>query len=245
LSADELLVYRYFTRVVAVSEDLASQLILRGIKEDKIVLIQNGFDPDLLHVGSSDTKSEALPITSENTRVFSVVGRLYPDKGHRFFLEAFAQIARSHPDVCAWLVGDGPAREEIRQYVQYLGLFKHVKMLGVCSNMQQIYERSDFIVIPSLREGLPYVLFEALHQRVPILATNVGDIPKVIIDGNTGRIVPPGNVSALHSRMTEMLLEEESNRRMAEQGYRVVCDRFSKHRMLNGVQKLYEMLVEQ
>ena len=85
------------------------------------------------------------------------------------------------------------------------GLENYVTMCGVVNNMQAVYERIDCLVIASLREGLPYVLLEAAANRVPIIATAVGDIPQLIEDGKTGYLVEPGNAAELEDRMLRFL----------------------------------------
>ncbi|MGH7644473.1 MAG: glycosyltransferase family 4 protein, partial [Gemmatimonadales bacterium] len=183
LFLDEKLVYRAYHRVVAVADNEATLLRQRGVPARKIEVIANAI---------------ALPPESQAPRtgrpdVFGVVGRLYPDKGHRFFLEAFMAVARQHQTARARIVGGGPLAESLAREVEARGLAGRVSLDGVAEDMPRVYRELGAVVIPSLREGLPYVLLEAFAHQVPVLATAVGDIPRLVEHGRTGLLAQPGD----------------------------------------------------
>ena len=202
-------------------------------------MIQNGFDQEIFKRQiKTSTNDNKLSIKNEKT-VFAIVGRLFPDKGHRFFLQAFAQIIHDHPEVHALIIGDGPDGKSIKAWIRDLRLDNYVTMCGVVSNMQAVYQRMDCLVIPSLREGLPYVLLEAAANRVPVLATAVGDIPQLIEDGKTGYLVEPGNPDEIENRLTRFLSGKDNIKKMAVNCYKVFERKFSADRMVRETEDLY------
>jgi glycosyltransferase involved in cell wall biosynthesis len=243
LTFTEVLVYRFFDRVIAVSEDMRDQLRRKGLRSSKVKVIQNGIDFNLLDGGGRTVDSGlSVPAAAAGKTSFVVVGRLFPDKGHRFLISAFQRVLKRNPSIICLIVGDGPYREEIERQIKRLHLESSVLLCGVQSNMKQVYKTADFLVIPSLREGLPYTLLEAMGFRVPVLATSVGDIPHLIQDRATGHLIRPGNVGELEERMLEMLENPESARRMADRAYTVVTNRFSAKRMVEKTCSLYQTL---
>ena len=239
LGFDENIIYRQMDRLVAVSESVAYDLRKRGLNKNKICVIQNGFDQDILNRQINTTNKEnKLSIETEKT-VFAIVGRLFPDKGHRFFLLALDKIVHKYPKVHALIIGDGPARKKIDDQIKKLRLDNFVTMCGVVSNMQAVYDRIDCLVIPSLTEGLPYVMLEAAANRVAVLSTAVGDIPQLIEDGKTGYLVEPGNVEELKDRLVRFLTKKDNISQMVENCYNVFEKKFSADRMVKETEDLY------
>lgn len=239
---DEWIVYRFYDRIVTVSEDLRGQLTSRGVADGKIAVVRNGLDIETLAGPRKGLSSEEPIRIPEGHAVFSVVGRLFPDKGHRFFLEAFAAIRRRHPLITALIVGDGPHRDAIAGHIAALGLEDLVVMCGVRTDMQYVYGLTDVLVIPSLREGLPYTLLEAMASRLLVVATAVGDIPAVVEDGVTGLLVPPGDAAALEAAMEKLLQGPDGAVRMGERAFDRVTTAFSGEQMARETEAVYSIL---
>ena len=239
LFCDERFVYRAFDRVVAVSQDLKNHLVKMKIPWRKIRVIQNGLDFELLKGDTgSDEREKSLKVPHGKT-AFAVIGRLYPDKGHRFFLEAIAKLVKSGRQVFGVIVGEGPSADYIARQVENIKLEEHVRMYGVRYGIQAVYEQIHCLVIPSLTEGLPYVLLEAMANRVPVIASAVGDIPALIEDRRSGYLVPPGDASAIAERMIEVLDDPERARKIAKKAYRKASERYSADRMVRETERLY------
>ncbi len=242
LGLTERLFYRYFDRIVPVSEPLADALRAQGTDSARLTVIANGFDPGLLEAAADGPGEAPLPRTG-GPAVFTVIGRLFPDKGHGFFLEALASLAQRHPEASALIVGEGPARAEIERKVAELGLGERVTLCGARSDMRSVYEASGCVVIPSLREGLPYVLLEALWCRKPVVATAVGDIPALVLDGETGYLVPPADARSLANGMARVLDAPETSAEMGVRGHRLVAEQYSASRMARRYEAVYEEIV--
>ena len=241
---NEMLIYPHFDRIIAVSQDLRDYLTHKRLSREKVVVIQNGLDISLLQLDEISDNSSQGPLRIPSGHVvFSVIGRLFPDKGHRFFLEAFASLRKKTPHIYGLIVGDGPARQDIAELIEKLKLADAVKLCGVRSDMKSIYALTDFLIIPSLREGLPYVLLEAMASKVLVVATSVGDIPFLIKDGKTGFLVPAGDVQSLKKRMEDLLADPRRSAEMAEVAFTHVTKKFSAEIMVSETEKLYNKLL--
>lgn len=243
LSLTENIVYRFATRIVAVSKDISRHLYHKGIPEDRIAIITNGIDVSILDGNASKRIDTDIADFKGNNRIFSVVGRLFPDKGHRYFLRAFAHIRKQHPDVAALIVGDGPERHNILKMIKDLDIETSVRLTGFYPDMENIYRNTDFLVIPSLREGLPYTLLEGMSESIPVLATAVGDIPILIQNGVTGILIPPGSESDLRRGMQELLNNPVKSGRLADNALTMVTRKFSKEQMVRSTEEMYNYLL--
>ena len=236
------LIYRSFHRIITVSEPLRLQLSASPGLRDKLTVIPNGLDPGLLDLtpGVDDTALGYSP--APGSRTFGVVGRLFPDKGQTVFVKAFSRIAAEFPDAAGLVAGDGPSAGEVQALIQGMGLGKRICCCGARRNMREVYDRTDFLVIPSFTEGLPYVLLEAMSLGIPVLATAVGDIPAIVRDGETGFLVPPGDAQAMAGRMRDLLLGPDVAGSMARAGKEFVDRNCSAGLMARRTEAVYRSL---
>ncbi len=240
---DETFTYRFYDYIVAVSTDIYEKLLNKNIKSGRVVIVENGIDKSLYEPDANKSHiNNPFPIGNTN-KVFAVIGRLFPDKAHRYFIEAFSDIKKTYPKSVALIIGEGPTEAEIRKQVIDLKLEDSVFLCGVRKDMANIYKNIDFLVIPSLTEGLPYVLLEAMLFKVPVLATNVGGMPNLIINGVTGYIVPPGDAKSLKIGMEKMLNDPEKGRNMSEEGSKLVKEKYSARRMAEDYGRLYDKMM--
>ena len=242
LFVTEHIIYRLFHHIVAVSDDLEKYLISLHLPKNSITLIQNGIDFSILDYDPPITPGTPLPFLN-GKKVFSVIGRLYPDKGHRYFLEAFETVHRSFSETAALIVGDGPEKENISALIDRYGLTDSVFACGVREDMRTVYANSDYVVIPSLTEGLPYVLLETMASSIPVIATAVGDIPLLVKHNYTGFLVPPKDSGALAEHMIKLISDPLAADQMATNGRHLVEDEFSANSMVKATESLYRKAV--
>jgi glycosyltransferase involved in cell wall biosynthesis len=242
LYLSEKILYRTYHGIVAVSVRLVKWLKNRGVREGKLHVIQNGIDTDIIREMSGKNTMLSLENTDDE-KFFAIIGRLFPDKGHFHFLEALKYVVEKKEGVKGIIVGEGPYKKEIEEKIKRLGIQDHVHFLGFQKNMLKIYQFADYLVIASLREGLPYVLLEAMTFKIPVLATAVGDIPMLIKNNQTGLLVPPGNTLALQNGMLKMLQKPGHYQQLAENAYTYVNERFSAERMIQKTEALYEEIM--
>lgn len=239
LYINDKIVCLFFDAVIVVSERLYGQLTNNCKYKDKFQVIQNGMD---LVAEENDSADIPLELPTEK-KIFAVVGRIFPDKGHRYFLEAFSRLVEKRSDIAAVIVGDGPAGEDVSMQIEHLNLNGIVIMCGVRSDMKEIYKRIDYLIIPSLREGLPYVLLEAMLNRVPVVATPVGDIPLLVDDGKTGYLTEPGNVDELEEKMYALIANTSHTEKMADDAFAFVKKYYSANTMATSTEALYQKVL--
>lgn len=239
----EFFLYRFFNKIISVSDELKEYLLSLKLKPSRIVTISNGLDFSLISHESSQINEKPIEIPA-GAKVFSIIGRLYPDKGHLYFLEAFRNLLPIKRNVFALIVGAGPFYDDVKETVHSYGLAQHVQMCGMRRDMDAIYRMTDYIIIPSLTEGLPYVLLEAMAYRIPILSTSVGDIPKLIRHGQTGYLVPAGNTERLLEYMIEMLEPGDSLKHMAQNAFELLEKEYSAKKMVKEIERIYFKLMD-
>lgn len=242
LFLEEEIIRHCFDMVIAVADDIQCQLRDKGFHGNRLRLIKNGIDLSLFSAEHAMVSQSEEWSTNIDSKIFGVVGRLVPDKGHRYFLTALSRVRQQYPSVKALIVGAGPSRDQIAAEIRQLGLEEHVFLCGARADMASVYRQMSYLVIPSLREGLPYALLEALASKVPVVATAVGDIPRLIKHGDTGYLVPPGNVEELYKYMVALIRDTDMAVKLAEEGHRVVREGFSVERMVKQTEAVYEDL---
>jgi glycosyltransferase involved in cell wall biosynthesis len=228
----------FCSRVIAIGGDGARVLRERvGIPERKLEIIRAGVDTSRFTGPRSEARA-ALGL-AEPDRVVAIVARLYPEKNHRLLVEAFAEVSRRVESARLLIAGDGVEEDAIRREVERLNLTGSVKMLGVRRDVARILAASDVFALSSDREGLPIAVLEAMAAGKPVVATSVGDLPLVVRDGVTGRVVPPRDRGALAEALIEMLLDHDRAVEMGATGRRLVEEEFGLRSMIARYEKLY------
>lgn len=138
-------------------------------------------------------------------RLVLAIGNLYPVKGHAVLLNALAQLTADHPRLHVAIAGRGELRSALAAQAQRLGLGTRVHLLGLRSDVPNLLAAADIVAHPSLSEGLPLALLEAMFAAKPIVASATGDIPVALNQGKAGLLVPPGSVDALAAGITTLL----------------------------------------
>jgi glycosyltransferase involved in cell wall biosynthesis len=219
---------RKFDTVFAVSDDVKSKIIESGVSSGKVKLVHNGIDADLFRKAESQRvairRSLGIP---EDAAVIGTVGRISTEKGHRHLLGISGHILSKFPDTRFLLIGDGPLRETLENEfgspsVIFTGLRRDVPDLLRCM---------DIFVLPSLTEGLPMAILEAMAAGLPVVATRVGDVPQVLIEKETGLIVEPGDESRLEDALLCLLSDPGPAVEMGRKGSERVRKYFSSERM--------------
>ncbi len=231
------LIYRRAHRMIAVSSPIRGRLIERdGVHPKKISLIPNAVIP------ASDTSpgtSSALPDEWREGPLIGVVARLQPEKGIANFLKAAARISSSCPSARFLVVGDGPLREELLRLVDRLGIRGRVHFLGHRADARALIGLLDVLVVPSLTEGTPLIVLEAMAGGVPVVASAVGGIPDQVRHGKEGLLVPPADPAALGDAVLELLRDPDRARRLGEAGRRRADSEFAHATMVGRIEAVY------
>jgi len=228
-------------RLVAVSEDLKQFLVRAvGIPPHLITVIHNGVP--VPEPASTDTirrlKHEIGLDPSD--RVVGTVGSLYPVKGHQFLLEAIPQVLQRFPQTTVLIIGQGELESALNRDAQRLRINGRVRFLGLRADVRDLLALLEVFVLPSLSEGLSIAGLEAMASGKPLIATEVGGNPELVLDGETGFLIPPRDPGAIASRLVFLLTHPEDCRRLGDNARRHVLTHFSQSAMLDKYQGLYE-----
>lgn len=201
---------RLSDRVVAVSETVKKDIIkYDNLPEEKVIVIYNGIDRQrFLNIDANRVRSE-LGISSE-AFVMGTVGRLTPQKGHKYLLDAISRAVKTFPHVVLLLVGGGPAKEDLMRYAEDLGITERVIFTDFRKDVPRMLAAMDAFVFPSLWEGLPNALIEAMAAGKPIIASDILSNVEVLESGKYGILVPAGDSVAIEAAMGTLLQNMEA-----------------------------------
>jgi len=183
------------------------------IPSDKVVVIPNGVDLDRFQPGDGILARTELGLPSD-AFVVLCVGRLHPQKGHHYLLEALAAARPRIAGLTCLIAGDGPLRGELRAEARGLGLGSVCHFLGVRDPIQPLYDAADVTVLPSLYEGMSNVVLESMAMGCPVIASAVEGSVDLVNAGVTGLLVPPANTSALSRALLDLAGDAERRKAM-------------------------------
>jgi len=233
--------FAYYVRlahhVVAVSEDLQRTLTREVGVRMPVRVIHNGIDGSRYKFEPDPEMRSRLGAVDDTFLVGTAVV-LSKQKGITYLLQAAERVVREEPRVRFAIAGDGPLREELVREAEERGLGDSVTFLGYRSDIPQLLSAFDLYVLPSLWEGLPLALLEAMAVGKPALATRVGGNPEVIEHGVNGYIVEPRDVGAL----ADSVLEAARDPELAERVKRVNREKFERQFSVEAMTRAHEAL---
>jgi glycosyltransferase involved in cell wall biosynthesis len=229
-------VLRRYARVVAVSDEVKRRLLKAGVREREIHLIRNGIELRPF--------DEAVPSLRENlplgsSHIVGLIGRLASEKGIDIFLRAAALVLVEFPRAQFVVVGDGPDRDELERLIVELNIRESVSMLGHRDDMPSVYASLDVMVSSSRQEGLPMAILEGMASKRPLVATAVGEVPTVVLDGRTGVLVPAGDVNLLAAGILELLRDPAKRTRLGMAARQLIEEEYSAARMAADYHDVY------
>ncbi|MFQ5736277.1 MAG: glycosyltransferase family 4 protein [Thermodesulfobacteriota bacterium] len=231
-----------FDAVVPVSANVRELLLKAGIGKDRVFLIENGINTRRFGSAGADVALRSALFKGGGT-VIGTVGRLTGEKGHTYLLKAARKVLDRHGDCFFLIVGEGPLRAPLEEEAERLGISERTVFAGRRSDIPALLSVMDIFVLPSLTEGQPMALLEAMAAGRPIAASSVGDIPKILKNGEIGRIVPPGDAPALADVILGYMDDRRAARRCADGALAEVARRYSSVRMAEQYLSVYESLI--
>ena len=230
------------SRIIAVSKETQISIILnRKINPKKVKLIYYGVDTDLFNSSENGRVSKRAEFgIREDDIVISAVARLEEVKGHKYLIEATKDLIKDFPALKIVFVGDGTLRGKLENQVENLSLSPHYRFLGFRKDVVNLLKMSDIFVLPSLSEGLPNVLLEAMACSKPVVSTNVGGIPEIISTGKTGYLVSPEDSNLLRKAIRKLVENPDYQKKIGAKGRQLVENNFSLNKMVQDFEYLYD-----
>lgn len=201
---------RLCDHTIAICDAIRQRLLTAGVPAEKITLVYDGLEPGQwtgLRAGREAARKR-LDIAPD-AQVISLAGVLRPRKGQHILIDAFAKLADQYPNALLFLAGGGSEMERLRQQVKDRGLGGRVRLPGPVKPVHDVYAASDVFVMPSFHEGLCNACLEASFAELPQVVSTAGGNAEIIVDGETGFVVPKGDVDKLAEALGRYLADPE------------------------------------
>lgn len=188
----------------------------------------------------SDAPAASTPV---GTLKLGVLARLIPLKNVESVINATARLAAMGIEVRTEIAGSGPSESSLRDLVSGLGVEDRVSFLGWRTDVDRLLASWDLLVIPSLEEGFPLSALEAMAAARPVVASRVGGLPELVVDGVTGRLLPPGDTDAVVRCIAELASDRQRLALMGAEGWKRARGQFSAGRMAQQTAQVYDRLL--
>lgn len=229
------------------SQFAGNEVVRRGVvPPGKLRVIPNGIDTSQFTWSPTlRARVRGAEGVDSSTFLWLAVGRLEEQKDYPNLLVAFSRVLKHRPDGLLHVVGQGQLRESLEATVRRLGLGKRVRFLGLRTDIPALLAAADALVLSSAWEGMPNVVMEAMAAGKPVVATRVGGVPELIVDGKNGFMVPPKDPEALAGAMLRLMdLPEETRELMGQAGRKHVVAQYSLDRVVEQWEALFRELLE-
>ncbi len=234
------MIVRFADKILSVSASLNARLHLGKKAREKAIIVANA--ADFVELSASKVATSSNP---QAEQLIALIGRLSPEKGHSYFIDAFKVLCETNLSVKAMFVGDGQEREALEKKIVQEGLGDKILLTGYREDVSQFYHACDIVCIPSVSEGMPNVALEAMMYAKPVVASNVGGIPDVVLDKETGYLVEPRNPGALATALGDLLGDRQKRLSMGAAGRHRVEAEFNPGARTQKVLNIYHSLLEE
>jgi len=229
-----------FPRLIAVSSDIARELVDHGADPTRVTTVLNAIDPKQFHRDPARVPEARASLgLTPGQIVLGSVGRLEPQKRFDLLLDAFAVVHQRHPDTRLVIAGDGSLNRALHEQRQALGLDDSVILTGHLADVIGLHHALDLYVQSSDYEGTPNSVLEAMAMETPIVATEAGGTAELVHDGEHGRIIPIGQVARLIGGIEAALADPAATKAMADRARRRVQGDLSFEARVRRVERIY------
>lgn len=249
---------KFKDKIICVSEHDRQIAIKSGFPANKLVIIHNGININQLkflpkeqarqqlatnHL-SLPPKADPPQAETSNLLIVGTIANLYPTKGIEYLVEAASHLRkldfRGKSNFPIFLIiGEGPERPKLEKLIQKYNLKNNFFLLGHIPDAYKYLKAFDIFVLPSLKEGFPYAILEAMSAGLPIVATKVGGVPEIIDSGNTGWLIEPKNSHDLAEKITTLLKDENLRENLSAYAKQIVTKNFSLAAMIEKTKEIY------
>lgn len=231
-------------KFIAVSEFVKKSVVQRlKFREEKIVVIYNAVDVEEFSALPDRLSLRRQFGFRETETLLICVGKMNPPKGHRYLIEALLKVVPLFPHLKLLILGDGPSRKALETLGQSLGLKDHLVFLGEWAEVKEFLSLSDIFVFPTLSEGMPLALLEAMAVGKPCIASDIPPIREAIQDRETGLLVKPRSAEAIAEAILELLKSPEKAQTIALRGRESIFKRFDAEKSARLLETLYQEIL--
>lgn len=228
--------FRFMDMVCPLSLELA-QGLQRDTLQSQVRLIPNGVD-----IAEVEAAERALTADEERFTI-GYIGRLVPLKNVATLLRAMQQVAAQYPCVLLKIIGEGPERQSLERLAEHLGILDNILFLGFRDDAVRFLKTCNLFVLPSLSEGIPRCVMEAMAAHVPVIASDIPGNRNLVIHESTGMLFPPTDHYELATQICDSIQNPEMAQEMASNAYQLVNSKFSNRAMAASYTLLYQQLV--
>lgn len=222
----------------AVKNNTRNWLFIRN----KVVIIHNGVG-SVNFLSRENARTHLATISGivlpENTALIGTIAELHKNKGLTYAIEAFSLLSKKNVSLFFFILGNGEEKEQLDTLIEHYRIQERIFLLGFIENAADYLKAFDIFLLPSTKEGLPYVLLEAGLASLPVVASRVGGIPEVIEDGKTGILVPPREPVAISEAIKIFFESLVLRKKLGSALHEKVSSEFSLERMLTETTHLY------
>jgi glycosyltransferase involved in cell wall biosynthesis len=234
---------RFRGPILAVSQDLARYMEASGFPHRRVGVIYNGIEPGVPPDAAARRSARQMLGLDDNVLVVGTVARLDPVKDLGTLVTAFASVAGQDASAVLVLVGDGPQRPLVEQMAASVGVQSRMRMTGARRDARALLPAFDVFVNSSTSEGVSLTILEAMAAALPVVATRVGGTPEVVVDGETGVLVPARSADVLAQALARLAGSPARRAEMGEAGRRRLEDQFTLERMVSEYVHTYRSVM--
>jgi glycosyltransferase involved in cell wall biosynthesis len=236
----------YFTnKIISVSEATKEFVCnFEGINPKKVCVIYNGAGPKKISEKKMTVDRASFGFSKTNF-VIVTVASLVKNKGHLVIIDAIKNVVKKNSNIKLLIIGDGPLKNELEEYVIDCQLTSHIHFAGIRKNVFALLNLADLFILSTVeREGLGVSIIEAMSMGVPVIGTSIGGIPEMIENQVNGLLVPPGNSCKLAVAIEILVEDNDQRKKMVKQGKKIYEQKFTASKMLKQIELLYDGLVK-
>jgi glycosyltransferase involved in cell wall biosynthesis len=242
----DLVALKFFNKIIAVSATIKDDLIRSGISESRILVIPNAVEYNYREEVSVKTRQYQRRYLNikENDFVIGYVGRLSEEKGIKYLIEASLLLSKSGVPLKVLIIGEGSQRKELEDFVNETGLNHQIIFTGFQADIEKWLPALDVFVLPSLTEGTPMALLEAMSFGIPIIASRVGGVPNIVINGQNGILVEAGHSEEIAHSLNLLFQDISLRQKISLEALNLISTKHNSNSWCMTIQDQYAKLIE-
>ena len=235
--------YKPFKKIIAISQAIADVLRDRDIEDDRIAVIRSAVDAQAFSTQQDCATFKRTYGIDDDVFTIVAAGQLIPRKGHRYLLQAVADLVHTHPPFRVIVFGDGYLNNQLQAQSASLGLGDVVQFAGFCDDLDKYIGCFDLFVHPALAEGLGVAALKAAAAGVAVVGFDAGGLGEAVEHGKTGLLVPPQDVDKLRDAIAQLIDDDDLRLRLGAAGKERMQNEFSIDTMADNHVTLYESVL--